>query len=162
MNDSLNIIFWSAFMPRVINRRSVLSAGALTILGLAAASVESTVAQLARRSMQRSSKEVTLIVRFQVKPALIETFKRRFIPHTELSRQEPGCVIFNLYQSNKNPQIYWLYEIWQDQAALDFHFAQTYTKEIFEFLKESLEVPVEAGLDFVTEIAPLPLRNDRK
>jgi quinol monooxygenase YgiN len=144
-------------MPRVINRRSVLSSGALTILGLAAASAESTVAQPTRRTEQRSSQEVKMIVRFQVKPALIEAFKQRFIRHVESSRKEPGCVTFNLYQSKKNPQIYWLYEIWKDQAALDFHFAQDYTKDTFVFLKESLEVPVEEGLYYLTEIAPLPL-----
>jgi len=140
-------------MPRVINRRSILSSGALTILGLAAATAESTVAQPALRPKQSS--QVKMIVRFQVKPALIEPFKQRFVRHTESSRKESGCVTFNLYQSNKNPQIYWLYEIWKDQAALNFHFAQDYTKDIFVFLKDSLEVPVEEGLYYLSEINPL-------
>jgi quinol monooxygenase YgiN len=150
-------------MSPTINRRSVLRASALTIVGLAAVSTESTaIAQSPRRQPQRRSQEVTLIVKFQVKSDQIELFTQRLIRQTELSRQESGCVIFNVHQSNQNPQTFWLYEKWQDQAALDFHFAQSYTKELFEFFKTSLETPVEAGLDLITELAPLPLRNYRK
>lgn len=145
-------------MSRAINRRFVLRSSALTIMGLATASATSTaIAQSSRLQAQRSSNEVTLIVNFRVQQSMIEQFKQRMIRQTELSRAEAGCVTFNIYQSNQDSQIFWLYEKWQDQAALDFHFAQTYTQELFEFFKESLEVPVEEGLDYITELVTLPL-----
>jgi len=127
-------------------------------MGLVTASATSTaIAQSSSLQAQRSRNEVTLIVNFRVQQNVIEQFKQRMIRQAELSRAEAGCVIFNIHQSNQDPQIFWLYEKWYDQAALDFHFAQTYTQELFEFFKESLEVPVEEGLDYVTDLVSLPL-----
>lgn len=40
-----------------------------------------------------------------------------------------------------------LYERWRSQAALDFHFAQPYTKGLFEVLKLALAGPVEEYLN---------------
>jgi quinol monooxygenase YgiN len=38
-----------------------------------------------------------------------------------LSREEPGCVRFEAYQSNNDPARFILHEWWQSQAALDQH-----------------------------------------
>ena len=45
-----------------------------------------------------------------------------------LSRQEPGCVRFEVTQSNNDASLFFLNEQWQDQAALDKHrTAEAYT-----------------------------------
>ena len=38
-----------------------------------------------------------------------------------LSREEPGCVRFEAYQSNNDPSRFLLHEHWESQAALDEH-----------------------------------------
>jgi quinol monooxygenase YgiN len=45
-----------------------------------------------------------------------------------LSRQEPGCVRFEVYQSSNDPTRFLLTERWESQAALDAHrTAKAYT-----------------------------------
>jgi len=38
-----------------------------------------------------------------------------------LSRQEPGCVRFEVYHSQNDPRVFLLNEHWADQAAIDAH-----------------------------------------
>lgn len=45
-----------------------------------------------------------------------------------LSRGEPGCLRFDVYQSTAEPQRFTLVEHWADQAAIDAHrLAEAYT-----------------------------------
>lgn len=39
----------------------------------------------------------------------------------QLSRAEPGCTRFEVYQSNNDPTRFLLHEHWESQAALDEH-----------------------------------------
>jgi quinol monooxygenase YgiN len=38
-----------------------------------------------------------------------------------LSRAEPGCIRFEVYHSQTNPQVFLLNEHWSDQSAVDAH-----------------------------------------
>jgi quinol monooxygenase YgiN len=38
-----------------------------------------------------------------------------------LSRQEPGCLRFEVYHSNTDPKVFLLNEHWSDPAAIDDH-----------------------------------------
>jgi quinol monooxygenase YgiN len=44
------------------------------------------------------------------------------------SRTEPGCITFDVARGIDDPNVFFLYEIWTDQAALDAH----YTTEHFQ------------------------------
>jgi quinol monooxygenase YgiN len=48
----------------------------------------------------------------------------------ELSRKEPGVVGFDVARSNHNPAVFALWEEYQDQAALDSHFASDHFKRL--------------------------------
>ncbi|MEM7234093.1 MAG: antibiotic biosynthesis monooxygenase family protein [Planctomycetota bacterium] len=39
----------------------------------------------------------------------------------QLSRAEPGCVRFDVYQSDNDPKVFFLNEWWETQEALDVH-----------------------------------------
>jgi len=54
-----------------------------------------------------------------------------------LSRGEPGCLSYALYEDSLEPGIFFFHEEWKDRAAVDFHFAQDYC------------------LDFVRKLRPL-------
>jgi quinol monooxygenase YgiN len=41
--------------------------------------------------------------------------------HARKSRSEPGCLRFELYQSNIDPHAFFILEAWESQAALDVH-----------------------------------------
>jgi quinol monooxygenase YgiN len=40
----------------------------------------------------------------------------------EGSRAEPGCVTFDVARGIDDRNVFFLYEIWRDQAALDAHY----------------------------------------
>jgi quinol monooxygenase YgiN len=42
------------------------------------------------------------------------------------SRAEPGCVSYHFYEDTMEPNAFFFYEEWRDQAAVDFHFKQPY------------------------------------
>jgi quinol monooxygenase YgiN len=49
-----------------------------------------------------------------------------------LSRQEPGCMRFEVYHSQTDPQVFLLNEHWSDQAAIDAHRKATAYTTIYQ------------------------------
>jgi len=54
-------------------------------------------------------------------PNDIETVRELLTQQCRLSRQEPGCVRFEVYQSKNDPARFMLNEHWESQAAIDAH-----------------------------------------
>jgi quinol monooxygenase YgiN len=58
----------------------------------------------------------------------VDEIKALLAEQGKLSRQEPGCMRFEVYHSQSNPSVFLLVERWENQAALDVHrTAQAYT-----------------------------------
>jgi quinol monooxygenase YgiN len=49
-----------------------------------------------------------------------------------LSRQEPGCLRFEVYHSQNDPKVFLLNEHWSDQAAIDAHRKATAYTTIYQ------------------------------
>lgn len=49
------------------------------------------------------------------------------------SRREKGCLAFEVYHHPKVVNRFSLFEKFASQAALDLHFAETHTKDFFEW-----------------------------
>jgi quinol monooxygenase YgiN len=62
------------------------------------------------------------------------------VPRT---RAEPGCRVFTLHDDRDGGQHLYLYEIWDDQTALDAHYAQPYTRAVFVRYQDWLAAPIE-------------------
>lgn len=58
--------------------------------------------------------------------AQIETFKMATVKNSIATNQEAGCISFELLQSNENPNQFTMIEKYQDQTALDAHFASAH------------------------------------
>lgn len=58
------------------------------------------------------------------------------------TRSEAGCKTFNLHEDSDGGALF-LYEEWSDEAALEEHYRQSYTRAVFEQYKEWLATPVE-------------------
>jgi autoinducer 2-degrading protein len=61
-------------------------------------------------------------VKVRVKPDM----RKRFLEAIEVDalgseRDEPGCYRFNVLQDEKDPDVYYFYEVYEDQAALEKH-----------------------------------------
>ena len=61
-------------------------------------------------------------VKVRVKPDMKEKFLKA-IEHDALGseRDEPGCVRFNVLQDAQDPNVYYFYEVYRDEAAIEAH-----------------------------------------
>jgi quinol monooxygenase YgiN len=46
------------------------------------------------------------------------------------SRAEPGNVSYRYFIDSENPDIVHFFELWQDQAAVDYHFATPHFQDL--------------------------------
>jgi quinol monooxygenase YgiN len=51
----------------------------------------------------------------------LAAFRRRLLSHAATSREEPGCLRFDVYQETSRPAMFLLFEIYRDAAALEAH-----------------------------------------
>ena len=56
---------------------------------------------------------------------------------------EPGCHLFSVFRNREDPAVVHLYEAFDDDAALERHYAADYTKSVFQQYEEWLGAPVE-------------------
>lgn len=93
--------------------------------------------------------EVDLVVLFDVKEGMEDRFVRQFQKSVQHSRPEAGCMAFHIHSVNDHGTTFVLYERWKNQQALDFHFEQWYTEELFQVFNEVLNTPAEKSLYYV-------------
>lgn len=72
---------------------------------------------------------ISLLVMLKVKdPSQVEAVRSLLSEQGRLSRQEPGCLRFEVYHSQNDTTRFVLCEHWESQAALDVHrTAKAYT-----------------------------------
>lgn len=63
-----------------------------------------------------------IVVKTQLKPGARKAFLDAMLPNAEASvRDEPGCHVFDVLEAREEPDTFYLYEIYADQAALAAH-----------------------------------------
>ena len=61
-------------------------------------------------------------VKVRIKPDQREKFLKAIeIDALGSERDEPGCLRFNVLQDQKDPNVYYFYEVYKDEAALEEH-----------------------------------------
>ncbi len=62
--------------------------------------------------------------------------RKRFLEiaeaQTRASRREEGCLEYSFYEDAMVPGLFLFLEKWKDQAAIDFHFKQSYCLDFIE------------------------------
>ena len=62
-----------------------------------------------------------IIVKIYVKEECIEQFKEITFYNSENARQEPGCLRFDVIQAADTPNLFFLYEIYKSDEAIEYH-----------------------------------------
>ena len=57
--------------------------------------------------------------------------------------EEPGCHVFSAFVGQQEPNTLHLFECFENEAALQEHYATPYTAEVFEQYRTWLAAPVE-------------------
>ena len=58
-------------------------------------------------------------------------------------RDEPGCMRFNVLQDGQDPNVYYFYEVYRDQAALEAHREAPHYA-VWRAAADTLDGPAEA------------------
>ena len=67
---------------------------------------------------------ISLIVKLRIKPEQRDKFLKAVeVDALGSERDEPGCLRFNVLQSEEDENVYYFYELYKDEAALDAHRA---------------------------------------
>ena len=87
---------------------------------------------------------IAIWVKVRVKPAMREKFLKA-IEHDALGseRDEPGCLRFNVLQDQKDANVYYFYEVYKDEAALEAHRAMPHYA-VWKAVADTLDGPTEA------------------
>lgn len=151
---ALDLHFTQAYVKNVLELSKTALAKPMEILYL------NDLAPLAVKDFKRpngaeksADKGVDLVVIFKVKDGMQERFTKQFLNSVKYSRPEAGNIAFHIHAVKGDPNAFVLYERWKSQQALDDHFAQSYTKELFEMFKSALAKPVEESLIFINNLA---------
>jgi len=94
-----------------------------------------------------------LMVKVKVKPEKRQQFLNVIEDDSICSvRDEPGCVRFDVLQDNDDPNTYYFYEVYQDEAAVAAHLQTPHLARWLEASKEVCSEPSQVTR--VTSIFP--------
>ena len=82
-------------------------------------------------------------IKVRIKPEM----RQRFLDAIEVDavgseRDEPGCVRFNVLQDDSDKNIYYFYEVYRDQAAVEEHRAAPHYA-VWKAAADTLDGPTE-------------------
>ena len=83
-------------------------------------------------------------VKVRVKPDGRERFLKAIeVDALGSERDEPGCMRFNVLQDAQDQNVYYFYEVYRDEAALEAHRQTPHFKHYFEKSRSLLATPPE-------------------
>lgn len=80
-----------------------------------------------------SNNSVAIMVAGVAKAGMEEYVKRCLTRLMEHSRQDKGCLLYNIHQSSENPAEFMAYMLWESESAFEAHNKKP---EMQEFKKE--------------------------
>lgn len=93
-----------------------------------------------------AEKKVTVIAAIKAKPGMEETVKQALMALVAPTRQEPGCIDYDLHQASDDAGLFMFYENWISKKDLDEHLNMPYLKEFLGKADQILAQPVDIKL----------------
>ncbi|GLH32909.1 hypothetical protein BR1R5_22960 [Pseudomonas sp. BR1R-5] len=89
--------------------------------------------------MQSSkSEERHIICELRCNDCNIDRVKALIMRFVEPARAEPGCLYYNLYQSFKAPNTFYIIDGWMNQQAVEEHAANRHVSSVMDKLRPPL------------------------
>jgi autoinducer 2-degrading protein len=84
-----------------------------------------------------------------VKPQLVNRFWQYLEADATGSRQEPGCLRFDILRDDERSNVFYLYEVYRDKAAYAAHQQAPYFKAFFAEAGDTLDGAPEVHMTTV-------------
>ena len=88
---------------------------------------------------------ICVIARAVAKPGNEEGLRKVLNGMLSPTRAEDGCSFYRLFEA-REPGLFYFYELWRDEAALNAHVGSVHFKEMQLKLKDLLLEPLEVSL----------------
>lgn len=90
-----------------------------------------------------AEKKLTVVARIKAKPGMEQTVQHVLMALIAPTRNEPGCLNYDLHQSMDDKGLFLFYENWVTKKNLDEHLAMPYLKDFLGKADQILAEPVE-------------------
>ena len=101
-----------------------------------------------------NNESIVLIARLKVKSDKVEQTKSAALAIVDQSRNEAGCINYDIHQSIEDETLFFWHETWVSKAALDEHFATPFFQQFFTVVGEVAAEPPQINLTrMITENA---------
>lgn len=71
--------------------------------------------------MTSKAEEIHIICRLRCEEQNRERVQELLLEYVGPSRQEPGCLYYDIFQEKDDPNAFYILDGWKDQAAVDAH-----------------------------------------
>ena len=86
---------------------------------------------------------IALFARVRIKPEAVDRFLRYLEADLRGSLQEEGCVRFDVLRDEAEPSLFYLYEVYVDDAAYELHKKAPYFQAMFSEVGDAFAAPPE-------------------
>jgi quinol monooxygenase YgiN len=93
-----------------------------------------------------AEKKLTVVARIKAKRGMEKTVQDALMALVTPTRNEPGCLNYDLHQSRDDKGVFLFYENWVTKKDLDEHLAMPYLKHFLGKADQILAEPVEITL----------------
>jgi quinol monooxygenase YgiN len=82
------------------------------------------------------------LVRFEPHRGKESAFRSELMRSMEASRTEPGCLDFRIFESLREPAVFYIHSQWLDEAAFEVHAQMPHTLRFLTAAEQLLTHPV--------------------
>lgn len=93
--------------------------------------------------MTAAEERLHIFATIRPKPEFLDVAKQALEDLIPPTLAEPGCHLFTVHENRDTPGVLHLFEIFDDDAAVQEHYEQDYTKDVFAKYQNWLDAPVE-------------------
>jgi quinol monooxygenase YgiN len=86
---------------------------------------------------------ITNLAYLRAKPGKSEDLGAALKSLVQPSREDPTCFVYDLHRSADDPDLWFVYEIWESTDALTAHFEAPFMKDFIAKLQNLLEGDIE-------------------
>ena len=85
---------------------------------------------------------IVLVAGLRARPGREKALQELLVQMLEPTRDEPGCLTYDLHQSVVDPELFFVYAVWQDETCAEKHSHMKHAQAFKNVAPELLEGPV--------------------
>ncbi len=85
------------------------------------------------------TKPLTIVARVETKPDAVALVKSELIKLIAPTREEQGCLQYDLHEDNEHPEVFLFYENWESRDLWQAHMNNDHLKAYMEATKDAVK-----------------------